>query len=78
VGTPVIGLYATTNPDRARPYLNPELVVSRYPEAIYHKYAKSVDEVPWGIRIREPGTMERIGTEDVKAMLDNFMAAKYS
>jgi heptosyltransferase I len=76
VGTPVIGLYAATNPDRARPYLNPELVVNRYPEAVYQKYAKPVDEVSWGIRIREPGTMERIGAEDVKAILDDFMAAK--
>jgi heptosyltransferase I len=78
VGTPVIGLYATTNPDRARPYLNPDLVVSRYPEAVYQKYAKSVDEVPWGIRIREPGTMEQIRAEDVRAMLDHFMAANPS
>jgi len=78
VGTPVIGLYATTNPDRARPYLNPELVVNRYPEAVYQKYVKSVDEVPWGIRIREDRTMDRIRAEDVKFMLDHFMAAKPS
>jgi heptosyltransferase I len=75
VGTPVIGLYATTNPDRARPYLNPDLVVNRYPDAVYEKYKKSVDEVPWGIRIREPGTMEQIRAEVVKSMLDHFMAA---
>ena len=75
VSTPVIGLYATTNPDRARPYLNSDLVVNRYPEAVYQKYKKSVDEVPWGIRIRESGTMERISAEDVKAMLDQLMAA---
>jgi len=75
VGTTVIGLYATTNPDRARPYLCPNLVVNRYPDAVYKMYEKSVDEVPWGIRIREPGTMERISVEDVKAMLDQHMNA---
>lgn len=74
VGTPVIGLYATTNPDRARPYLNPDLVVNRYPEAVYAKYKKSVDEVPWGIRIRDPGTMEQIRVEDVTTMLDQVIA----
>ena len=74
VGTPVIGLYACTNPERARPYLNPELVVSRYPDAVYEKYRKPFDQAPWGIRIREPGTMERITIEDVQTMLDQFMA----
>ena len=74
VGTPVIGLYAATNPDRARPYLHPELVVNRYPEAVYAKYKKSVDEVPWGIRIRDPGTMERIRVEDVTAKLDQIIS----
>jgi heptosyltransferase I len=75
VGTPVIGLYAATNPDRARPYLCPNLVLNRYLDAVYKKYEKSVDEVPWGSRIREPGTMEQNSVEYVKAMLDQCMAA---
>lgn len=74
MGTPVIGLYAATNPERARPYLNPELTVNRYPDAVYGKYMKSVEDVPWGTRIREAGTMERISIEDVQSMLDQFMA----
>ncbi len=73
VSTPVIGLYAATNPDRARPYLSPELVVNRYPAAVYDKYGKSVKEVPWGVRIREAGTMERINPEAVTAMLDQLV-----
>ena len=60
VGTPVIGLYAATNPDRARPYLSTNLIVSRYPEAVTAKFRKSVDQVPWGSRVRDPGTMMRI------------------
>lgn len=74
VATPVIGLYATTNPERARPYLNPDLVVNRYAEAVSDKYGKSVEQVPWGTRIREPGTMARIKTADVQALLDDFIA----
>ncbi len=77
VGTPVIGLYASTNPDRARPYMNPELVVNRYPDAVYRKYGKPVEQVPWGIRIREPGTMERVSIDDVQTMLDLFMAGSF-
>ena len=76
VNTPVIGLYAATNPERARPYLCPELVINRYPDAVYHKFGKSVSEVPWGTRIRDAGTMQRISTDDVKAMLNQIMVAK--
>ena len=74
VGTPVIGLYAATNPDRARPYMNPELIVNRYPDAVYGEFKKPAEDVPWGTRIREPGTMERINIEDVQTMLDHFIA----
>lgn len=75
VGTPVIGLYATTNPDRARPYLSADLVVSKYPEAVQAKYGKPVTELPWGARVRDPGTMERIQVADVCAAVDR--AAKH-
>lgn len=70
VGTPVIGLYATTNPDRARPYLNADLVVSKYAEAVRAKFGKPVAELPWGTRVRDPGTMERIQVSDVCAAVD--------
>jgi len=76
VGTPVIGLYATTNPDRARPYNWPQLVVNRYPEAVHSKYGKAVDLLPWGIRVRDDGTMSRIAVSDVTMMLDKFMQEK--
>ena len=52
MGTPVIGLYATTNPDRARPYLSSDWVVNRYPEAIDKKLHKEVNDVQWGTRVQ--------------------------
>lgn len=73
VGTPVIGLYACTNPDRARPYLSEEYVVNRYPEAIQAKYGKPPSELPWGTRVRDAGTMERISVSEVTAMVDKLM-----
>jgi len=73
-GTPVIGLYACTNPDRARPYLSGDYVVNRYPEAVMAKYGKPVSELPWGIRVRDEGTMMRITPAEVAAMLDKVMA----
>ena len=74
VGTPVIGLYARSNPERARPYLSAEYVVNRYPEAIEAKFGKTLDELPWGIRVKDPGTMERITPKEVIANLDRLMA----
>lgn len=73
VGTPVIGLYATTNPDRARAYLSAEYVVNRYPEAVHSKYDKPVAQLPWGIRVRDTGTMARIQVDAVNAMLDKCL-----
>lgn len=74
VNTPVIGLYATTNPDRARPYLSAEFVASRYPEAIEKKHHKRVNELPWGTRVRDEGTMDMITSDQVCAMLDKVLA----
>lgn len=74
VGTPVIGLYACTNPERARPYLSADYVIDKYPEAVRAKFGRGVDEVRWGTRVRDPGTMARITVADVTAMLDKLMA----
>jgi heptosyltransferase I len=74
VGTPVIGLYACTNPDRARPYLSGDYVVNRYPEAVQAKYGKPLAELPWGIRVRDEGTMERIAVADVTPVLDRLLS----
>ncbi|HEX9802807.1 MAG TPA: glycosyltransferase family 9 protein [Gammaproteobacteria bacterium] len=75
VGTPVIGLYACTNPDRARPYLSAAYTVNRYPEAVQAKYGKLPEQLPWGVRVRDAGTMERIRVEDVTGVLDRLMSA---
>ncbi len=75
VNTPVIGLYASTNPDRAGPYLSPELVVNRYPEAVREKYQTDATSVTWGSRVRDAGTMELITIEDVEKKLDSAIEA---
>lgn len=73
VNTPVIGLYATTNPDRARPYLSANWVVNRYPDAIFKKHHKKVNDVEWGTRVRDEWAMNMITVEDVKNMIDKFI-----
>ncbi len=72
VGTPVIGLYATTNPDRAGPYLSQQWRINRYPDAVRRFLGKSVEDVPWGTRVRDPGAMSLISSEEVVAMLEKF------
>ena len=73
MGTPVIGLYATTNPERARPYLSSKWVVNHYPDAIKMKHNKEVSDVAWGTRIRDDWAMNLITIEDVTNMVDDFM-----
>ena len=77
VGTPVIGLYATTNPDRAGPYLSQQWRINRYPDAVRQFLGKAVDEVAWGTRVRDPRAMELISSEEVIDMLDR-LASKIS
>ena len=70
VGTPVVGLYATSNRHRTGPYLSQHLVADRYPQAVELAFGKGVDEVRWGRRVRDPGTMDLIGVADVTGKLD--------
>lgn len=65
VRTPVVGLYATTNPDRAGPWFSREFLVNRYPDAVMREYGRPVEKLRWGIRVRDPAAMELIGVDDV-------------
>lgn len=71
-GTPVIGLYATSNPDRTGPYLSRHLTVNRYPDAVGKFLGASVDAVRWGRRVRDAGAMELITIDDVTDKIDEF------
>ncbi len=75
VNTPVIGLYACTNPERARPYLSEQWTVNRYPEAIQKKFKTGVDEVKWGTRVRDDWAMKLISIDDVTAKFSQLIQA---
>lgn len=72
MGTPVIGLYATSNPDRTGPYVSRELTVNRYPDAISRYLGKNVRDLRWGQRVRHPDAMDLISTDDVIEKIDFF------
>ena len=73
VNTPVIGLYATSNPDRTGPYFSRDLTVNVYGEAVRRFMAKSVDEVRWGARVRDPRAMGLIRLAQVNAGIDRVL-----
>ncbi|MFT6791364.1 MAG: heptosyltransferase I [Cellvibrionaceae bacterium] len=73
LGVPVIGLYATSNPYRTGPYCSLKHTVNQYPEAVGLFFNKSVDELPWGKRIRDPQALELITFGHIREKLDEIM-----
>jgi heptosyltransferase I len=77
-GTPVIGLYATSNRWRTGPYMSQEWVVDRYPEAVSRALGKPVTQLPWGYRVRSPYAMDLITVDDVIEKLDALAAERFA
>ncbi|MEL7023852.1 MAG: glycosyltransferase family 9 protein [Pseudomonadota bacterium] len=73
VDTPVIGMYATSNPGRTGPVRNPEYTVNRYPDAVQRYLNRSVDNVRWGRRVRHPDAMLLIDTQSVEQQIDRIL-----
>ena len=73
-GTPVIGLYATSNPDRSGPYLSRDLCVNMYAEAAGRYLGKSVQDLRWGQRVRDPGAMGLIRLASVNQRIDQVFS----
>jgi heptosyltransferase I len=74
VGTPVIGLYATSNPQRTGPYVSRQLTVDRYAEALTAYMGKTTTQVRWGQRVRHPDAMQLITVDDVTEKLDTVFS----
>jgi heptosyltransferase I len=76
VGTPVVGLYATSNRQRTGPYFSQHLVVDKYPEAVAKEFGAPVETLRWGQRVRDPAAMSLITVPDVLAKLDAAFAER--
>lgn len=74
-GTPVIGLYAHSNPRRTGPYNDLKRVVSVYDECIEEQTGKPWHLVPWGKRAKGSDLMERISVDQVCQEVDHFLRA---
>jgi heptosyltransferase I len=75
VGTPVIGLYAATNPARSGPYYSRPWCVDRYDAAARKFMGRPAAELPWTEKIEQPGVMDLITPADVIDRLDALLAA---
>ena len=72
-GTPVVGLYATSNPARTGPYLSRHLTVNRYPDAVRRYLGKSVGDIRWGRRIQHRDAMALVTTDDVIGKISDVL-----
>jgi heptosyltransferase I len=75
VGTPVVGLYAATNPQRSGPYLSRQWCVDRYDAAAQRYCGKSAAQLAWTRKIETPGVMELIETSAVLQRLEALQTA---
>jgi heptosyltransferase I len=76
VGTPVVGLYASSNRFRTGPWASQHLVVDKYPEAVRDEFGCEVGEIRWGRRVRAPDVMDRITVADVIEKLDKAISGR--
>ena len=74
VGTPVIGLYAATNPERSGPYLSRQWCVNAYAEAARRFRGCEPERLAWSTKIEQPGVMDLIDVRQVTARLDELLA----
>jgi heptosyltransferase I len=75
VGTPVVGLYAATNPARSGPYLSRQWCVDKYEVAARRILGADPAKLPWTTKIERPGVMDLITPEDVIKKLHAVMLA---
>ncbi len=75
VNTPVIGLYAHSNPARTGPYSSLPFVVSVYDEVIQQQCGQAVHQLPWGTRAKGENLMEKITVTAVKEKVDLVLEA---
>ena len=73
VGTPVVGLYAHSNPARTGPYLYQDYVVEVYHQNLLEQTGKTAQQVPWGTRVKGDDLMSKITTDSVKTMFDHVV-----
>ncbi len=65
IGTPIIGVYAHSNPLRTGPWRYRNYVVSHYESNIYQQHGKPSSQLAWGKRAKGSSLMENIQVDEV-------------
>ncbi|MDX1812557.1 MAG: glycosyltransferase family 9 protein, partial [Gammaproteobacteria bacterium] len=72
VNTPVIALFATSNPDFTGPYNHRDWIINRYPDALAKFSNTNVEYAKWGQRVRVEAAMNLITLADVEEKLNKL------
>lgn len=72
-GTPVIGVYAHSNPKRTGPYLYQDYVAEVYHQNLLQQKGKTADELKWGVRVKGTDLMQQITVEQVQTQFDRLV-----
>lgn len=75
-GTPVIGLYAHSNPKRTGPYNNLQHVVSVYEQHVEAQQGKPVSQLPWSTRVKGKHVMADISFDAVVQSFNTITQGK--
>jgi heptosyltransferase I len=70
MGTPVVGLHASTWSRRSGPYHSLHLCVDKFAEAAHKFRGKRPEELRWGTRIEDDGVMDLIEVSEVRDRLE--------
>jgi len=72
MGTPIIGLYAATNPRRSGPYRSLDWCVDKYDQAARKYRHQPASELKWGTKLEYPGVMDLIEVGEVTERIDQW------
>jgi heptosyltransferase I len=72
-GTPVLGVYAHSNPKRTGPYLYQKYVTEVYHRNLFLQKGDSAENLKWGVRVKGADLMQQITVEHVKEKFDNIV-----
>lgn len=72
-GTPVVGLYAHSNPRRTGPYNSIGTTASAYDMCIQKQSGKPWQTLPWGTRAKGAHIMSEISVQEVKALIQKVL-----
>lgn len=72
-GTPVLGLYAHSNPKRTGPYLYQEYVASVYEQHAEQQFGKPVGSLKWGTRAKGSNLMADISVTQVSKIFEQMI-----